>query len=528
MTLRRSIQLLMLALFVTLSVLALYQPPESDASAIFLRLDPLVSIQAALAGRVWLPALVIGFAMLGLTLVLGRFFCGWMCPLGTCLELGDDLLGRRRKRRLKNDARLWRGVKYAFLLLILVAALFGQGLVYWLDPLCWMTRLVAWALWPLVLIGGNGLLDLARPLLEWAGFMGLARTTLNPAFLNGGGFVALLFLFALLWLGRYQRRFYCRSLCPLGALFGLFARFSVMRRRVGIACDGDGKCGRTCETGAIDATDRRRYDPGECIQCGRCVPDCHLHVTDFVPLSALSTVSETDSAPAATPSRKAGLDLSRRQALGAVGAGTLGALWLGHHPTSLLADEHTIRPPGALPEPDFLARCVRCGACMQACPTHCLQPAWFEAGPAGVMTPMAVLRLGPCEPTCNACGIVCPTNAIRELSFQEKPYAKLGNAVIDPGRCVVWEQGRYCLVCDENCPYAAITWKEIPGGDRRPFVDEARCNGCGSCEHACPVAGPAAIRVGISGQLRLSDGSYFDTARDHGLTLESGDGFRYY
>jgi len=145
---------------------------------------------------------------------------------------------------------------------------------------------------------------------------------------------------------------------------------------------------------------------------------------------------------------------------------------------------------------------------VEACPTNCLNAATLETGITGLMSPIAIMRLGACDQNCAACGSVCPTGAIRTLTLAEKKNAKIGNAVIHANRCVVWEQGKFCLVCDEHCTYGAIYWEETAKGDRRPFVDEARCNGCGQCEHSCPVEGQAAIEVKPNGQIRLADGAY--------------------
>ena len=514
MTLRRAVQLSLLGLFVYLIALTRWPPTESVMVDAFLRIDPLLSLQAVLASRAWVGAAGYGILLLGLTLVLGRFFCGWMCPLGTCLEVGDGLLFKKRKRRWGNHERRLRGVKYGLLAVILLTAAAGEGLAYLADPICWITRVFTYAVWPIGAGIGNGLLDVSRPLFEALGWMNLARADLDQPVLNGFGLVAVAFLGTALWLGRYQRRFWCRVLCPLGALFALPARFSLFYRRVGASCRNDGKCARICETGAI-GTDYARYDPGECIQCTACAAACHFDEVDF-PVG-LPWGGATGDAP---PPRQPSFDTTRRQLAGWLGAGGVGAAFLTLDPKRILLGDAALRPPGALPEDDFLATCVRCGQCAKACPTHCLQPSTFETGAAGFMSPIARMRLGPCDQNCNACGQVCPTDAIRTLHFEEKKFAKIGNAVIEPSRCVVWEQGRPCLVCDEHCTYGAIYWQEIADGSRRPFINENRCNGCGQCEHACPVDGVAAIRIFPAGQLRLASGSYRAEAVGRGLSLD--------
>jgi ferredoxin-type protein NapF len=506
---RRTVQLLLLAIFVYLISLTKWPPSNTVLVDLFLALDPLLTLQAVLASRAWIDTAVYGIVLLGLAVLLGRFFCGWMCPFGTCLELGDELLYRKKKNRLwKNRDRKFRGVKYGILLAIVVGAVFGQGFAYLFDPICWATRIMTYAIWPIGSSLVSGFLFAGRPVFEEMGWFYLARAHIDTPVFGVFGIASLGFFAFLLWLGRFQRRFWCRCLCPLGALLAIPSRISLFHRQVGTDCDEDGKCGRVCETGAIPKT-HRDYDPSECIQCGRCVSQCHLEITKFVP---------TLNPEGKTPS----FDLSRRKAVEWLGLGALVSTWTAFSPKRSLLGDEGLRPPGAVPEDSFLATCVRCGQCIKACPTKCLQPAAGQTGPAGFMSPIAMMRLGPCDQNCSACGHVCPTDAIQDLNLDEKVYAKIGNAVIEPGRCIVWEQDRHCLVCDENCPYGAIYWKEVElggQGGRRPFVNENRCNGCGQCETACPIEGKAAIRIFPAGQIRLDDGCYYVEARKRGIDL---------
>ena len=90
--------------------------------------------------------------------------------------------------------------------------------------------------------------------------------------------------------------------------------------------------------------------------------------------------------------------------------------------------------------------------------------------------------------------------------------------------CLVWEQDKKCLVCDEVCPYNALSFQAVP--DRKnavPFVVENRCIGCGWCEAKCPVQGAAAIRVNVIGEIRLGSGSYRERARRDGLVFRAKD-----
>jgi len=189
-----------------------------------------------------------------------------------------------------------------------------------------------------------------------------------------------------------------------------------------------------------------------------------------------------------------------------------------------LTDPELIRPPGALPEAEFRVRCVRCGECMKACPTNTLQPVWLKSGLEGLFTPVMTPRLGGCSINCNACGKVCPTGAIRDLPLWEKNHARVGTAWVVRQNCLAWEQDKKCLVCDEVCPYNALSFQAVPGlRNAVPFVIENRCTGCGWCEMKCPVEGASAIRVNVIGAVRLSKGSYVEKAREYGFEFKVRD-----
>jgi ferredoxin len=185
-----------------------------------------------------------------------------------------------------------------------------------------------------------------------------------------------------------------------------------------------------------------------------------------------------------------------------------------------------IRPPGAVAEEEFLARCVKCCECVRVCPTNAVQPAGFEFGWEALWTPALNYRIGTsgCQLDCIACGHACPTGAIRPLSLAEKrgqaPFEdsgpiRIGLASVDRGRCLPWATGRPCIVCQETCPVSpkAITVEEVDqpmegGGTvhlQRPMVDPARCIGCGVCEHECPLSGVRGIRVVADNETRQLD-----------------------
>ena len=199
---------------------------------------------------------------------------------------------------------------------------------------------------------------------------------------------------------------------------------------------------------------------------------------------------------------RVGPEITRR---GLLVAGVAGASMpligtLHHNQTT---DLHRLRPPGveAGGEARFLEACVRCGACVQACPTHGLVPAMVEDGFAGLFAPRLLPRQGPCEHTCNACAEVCPTHAIPLTELAIKRTQRLGVAIHDHHRCLPWSGSGECRVCWEHCPVEgkAITLKMAfaPNGQALPMpgVDTDKCIGCGTCEFVCPIDGVAGIRV---------------------------------
>jgi ferredoxin len=224
-----------------------------------------------------------------------------------------------------------------------------------------------------------------------------------------------------------------------------------------------------------------------------------------------------------TPTTIASPDLKRRKAIASVAAGAAALPLLRATPGLAVArDERLIRPPGSLDETHFLARCIRCGECMKACPNNALHPTLSEAGLEGLWTPVLVPRIGYCEPSCVLCSQVCPTGAIWEITSTEKGWAagspkvskpiQLGTAFYDRGRCLPWAMATECIVCEEWCPTSpkAIYLRpaEVFDADgtakqlRQPYVDPARCVGCGACEFACPVQDRPAVYVTSIGESR--------------------------
>lgn len=151
-----------------------------------------------------------------------------------------------------------------------------------------------------------------------------------------------------------------------------------------------------------------------------------------------------------------------------------------------------LRPPGALPEPQFKTTCIRCGNCVHACPTGVLKPSLDSNDWIGALTPQILFIDSYCLPECVQCGRVCPSGAIVRFSQEGKIRFPVGIARIQISNCLL-TRNRECDRCKTYCAYAAIEIKKSEADfSAFPFVVDTRCAGCGACQIICPVE---AIRI---------------------------------
>jgi len=473
----------------------------------FFRIDPFAGASAMLAAREELPFFLPLLLVLPLTLVFGRLFCGWICPLGGAL----DLAGTASRGKAPAPGGPWSRTGMALLTGSLAASLLGLNLGGAMDPLSLLIRTLALGVVP----AAEGALRGGLSLAWWAGgplrsaaapvervLAGHLLSPAPPAF-----HLSLLFLLlggALLYAELSSRRFWCRALCPAGALLGCLSARAPLAPRVDPGgCVSCGKCSEVCPMGACapeggQGPGTYRISRRDCSGCGRCLGACPERCISF-------------SAGPRGAGEPGPVSLSRRLFLASAAGGAVVPLAAMALPREQALPSDLIRPPGAAPEAEFLARCLRCGECMRVCLTNGLQPTLLEAGVEGIWTPRLAMRKGYCEFNCTLCGQVCPTDAIRPLHPVEKRQLRIGTAIIDRDLCIPFLRGEQCMVCEEHCPTPskAIVFDDAtvkgPGGAvkvKQPRVLRDLCIGCGICETKCPLSGQAAIRVVRDGEDR--------------------------
>lgn len=219
---------------------------------------PVGAFQAVLGARNFKVTFYVTGFLIFMGAVFGRFVCGWLCPFGLLQDLLYKIPFIKKRKRLPGDFWL-KYLKYVVLVLFVIVLpltvldVAGQGQPWFCKYIC-----------------PSGMVMGALPLLA-------VNTSLWAAL--GWLFtwkMVLLLLILLLTLWTYRP--FCRYLCPLGAVYGLFNRISVFRYQVdGEKCTKCGQCQTSCD---FDIAVYETPNSSECIRCGRCKNVC--------PVSAIS------------------------------------------------------------------------------------------------------------------------------------------------------------------------------------------------------------------------------------------------
>ena len=207
---------------------------------LFLLSDPFVAAINFLSTHTVYRGLALSLIVLGLTLVFGRVFCGWICPFGTLHHffgwVGPSRALRGNRRVEANKTHWWQAGKYYLMLAFLGAALAGSVYGGLLDPICVAVRAIGLGVLPgLQYLGvrvGDGLATTNLRSLQATGdevqdLLSRHVWTSQQGYFHQTWFVLFLFI-AILFMNRFIPRFWCRALCPLGAFLGVFSAQAVL------------------------------------------------------------------------------------------------------------------------------------------------------------------------------------------------------------------------------------------------------------------------------------------------------------
>ena len=454
------------------------------------------------------PALVsvftgsaLAFALLILlTLLFGRVYCSFLCPLGIFQDIIACISNIIKKKN--NGGRLpkqsYRKPHNAlrYTILVVVAVCLVAGFTYplaLLDPYSNYGK-IAGQLFSSVELSITNLLANIMPATFYV--QQYVKVTMH-AFIYSLFFFLMVTVFSAL-----RGRLYCNTICPVGSFLGLLSGFSLFKpvidKDMCVKCN---QCANNCKSNCINL-ETKEIDATRCVACYNCLTSCKRGGVKLVPTWFKKSQGRTIE------------NKERRNALIAMGgfAAAVAARKFIFPNAKYSAikgatgKDTPILPPGARNIEAFKDACTACHACVAACPNKIIKPASFEYGIDGIMLPTVKYDKKYCSYECNACSQTCPHGALKHLSLEEKQKTQIALAVYDPSSCIIVTEGLQCGACSRNCPAGAITMVSNPGAPDIlvPSINPDLCVGCGACEYACPAVPRAISILGKSVQTHIS------------------------
>ena len=427
-------------------------------------------------------------ALVVLTLVFGRIYCSVICPLGIMMD-GFGWLGKKAKKNRYTYSKALSSLRAAVFTGFLILLVLGAGtLVQLLAPYSTFGLIATNLLQPVYQAGNNVLAAIAEHYDSYAFYH--SDVWLRSGISLGIAVVMLVILALLAW---RNGRTYCNTICPVGTVLSIFAKFSWLKIHFDEGkCKNCSLCTKNCKASCIDFKNHT-VDYTRCVTCGDCIDSCKFGALKYGPAGHLSHPENPDA------SRRSFLLSSALLATAAMAQQKDKMMdgGLAEIEDKVAPERQTpLTPPGSLSAKNMALRCTGCQLCISECPNQVLRPSddlWH------LMQPVMSYERGYCRPECNRCSQVCPTGAIKPIVPEVKASTQIGHAVWIKKNCIPLTDGVSCGNCARHCPTGAIEMVlSDPDNEESPeipVVNEAICIGCGACENLCPARPFSAIYV---------------------------------
>lgn len=472
----------------------------------FLNISGGNNLSQALLKTQFVPALVSVFTgsalafiiLMLLTILFGRVYCSFLCPLGIFQDIVYRIsnIAKKRANGGKKPREKYRKphnvLRYSILVIsgICFALLFTYPVAL-LDPYSNYGRIATHVFGTVETFINNMLSGVLPDYFYTEKYVSIG----SVAFIY-----SLVFFFIVTVFSAARGRLYCNTICPVGSFLGLVGGFSlfkpVLDKEKCVKC---GLCAGSCKSNCINL-ETKEIDATRCVACYDCITSCKRGGVKLVPTWFKKRKPEEKY-------HRSIESVERRNALIAMG-GFAAAAAAKHFGGSIgtgkevSSDKGAIMPPGARDMETFMDSCTACHACVAACPNNIIKPAFFEYGLEGIMLPTLKYDKKYCSYNCNTCSQTCPHGALEHISLEVKRKTQIALAKYDPSTCVVITDGVKCGACSRSCPAGAIQMKENPAvpGQFLPSVDSTLCIGCGACEYSCPAMPKAIVVTGKTKQ----------------------------